>query len=129
MDASNRARKQPQCGPWSRSPRPDAHADGIEHPNRAKDGALPPRSFRRGARRHVERDGCATVQGNRTAPPKLALSISEACEALGVGWDLWHEQIEPEIRLVRLGRRKLVPISELHAWLERHAARALEKER
>lgn len=58
---------------------------------------------------------------------RLALSISEACKALGVGWDLWHEQIEPEVKLVRLGRRKLVPVSELQAWLDRHAARVIEQ--
>lgn len=63
---------------------------------------------------------------DRATAPRLALSINEACEALGVGWDFWHEQIEPEIRLVRLGRRKLVPVTELQAWLERNAARTLE---
>lgn len=67
---------------------------------------------------------CGIEQAHRPAAPRLALGIGEACDALGVGWDLWHEQIEPEIRLVRLGRRKLVPVSELRAWLERHAARA-----
>jgi hypothetical protein len=59
--------------------------------------------------------------------PRLALSIREACDALGVGWDFWHEQIEPEIRLVRLGRRKLVPVNELQIWLERHSARTLDR--
>jgi excisionase family DNA binding protein len=64
---------------------------------------------------------------DRATAPRLALSINEACEALGVGWDFWHEHIEPEIRLVRLGRRKLVPVAELQAWLERNAARTLER--
>ncbi len=64
---------------------------------------------------------------DRARALRLALSINEACEALGVGWDFWHEHIEPEIRLVRLGRRKLVPVTELQAWLERNAARTLER--
>jgi hypothetical protein len=56
------------------------------------------------------------------AVPRLALSVSEACEALGVSWDTWRQQIEPD---VKLARRKLVPITELQAWLDRHAERVL----
>lgn len=57
---------------------------------------------------------------NRSAPT-LALSVEQACEALGVSWDTWRAHIEPDVRLVRLGRRKLIPVSELQAWLDRHA--------
>jgi excisionase family DNA binding protein len=53
--------------------------------------------------------------------PKLALSIKEACAALGITWDLWREHVEPEVRLVRLGRRRLVPVAELQRWLAEHA--------
>jgi excisionase family DNA binding protein len=53
--------------------------------------------------------------------PILALSVEQACEALGVSWDTWRVHIEPDVRLVRLGRRKLIPVSELQAWLDRHA--------
>ena len=55
------------------------------------------------------------------AVPRLALSVSEACEALGVSWNTWRHQIEPDVKLVRLGRRKLIPTTELQAWLDRHA--------
>jgi hypothetical protein len=53
--------------------------------------------------------------------PRLALSIAEACAVLGVGHDFWTEHISPEIRIVRVGRRKLVPVGELVAWIDRHA--------
>jgi excisionase family DNA binding protein len=53
--------------------------------------------------------------------PILALSVEQACEALGVSWDTWRVHVEPDVRLVRLGRRKLIPVSELQAWLDRHA--------
>jgi len=53
--------------------------------------------------------------------PRLALSVQEACEALGVGWDFWRATIEHEVRIVRRGRRKLVPVAELEAWLDRNA--------
>lgn len=53
--------------------------------------------------------------------PILALGVEQACDALGVSWDTWRAYIEPDVRIVRIGRRKLVPVSELQAWLDRHA--------
>lgn len=57
----------------------------------------------------------------KPTPPALALSIEQACASLGVSWDTWRAHIEPEIRVVRLGRRKLVPTVELEKWLDQHA--------
>jgi excisionase family DNA binding protein len=62
-----------------------------------------------------------TSTAQKQSAPTLALSVEQACEALGVSWDTWRAHIEPDVRLVRLGRRKLIPVSELHAWLDRHA--------
>jgi excisionase family DNA binding protein len=53
--------------------------------------------------------------------PRLALSVEEACESLGVSWDFWSEHIAPEVRVVRRGRRKLIPVAALAAWLEDNA--------
>ena len=53
--------------------------------------------------------------------PALALSVEQACAALGVSWDTWRAHIEPDVRIVRLGRRKLVPVAELERWLTDHA--------
>ncbi len=58
--------------------------------------------------------------------PRLALSVAEACAALGVSWDFWQEHIAPEVRVVRRGRRKLVSVAELERWLDRNAERLLE---
>jgi excisionase family DNA binding protein len=58
--------------------------------------------------------------------PRLALTVTEACQSLGVSWDTWHEAIESDIRLVRLGRRKMIPVHELERWLDRHAERVIE---
>lgn len=58
--------------------------------------------------------------------PRLALSIGEACEALGVSWDFWRVHVEPEVRVVRRGRRKMVPVVELERWLADNAERVLE---
>ncbi len=58
--------------------------------------------------------------------PRLALSVEEACASLGVSWDFWREHIAGGVRIVRAGRRKLVPVRELERWVSEHAERALE---
>ncbi|MGI8630797.1 MAG: hypothetical protein ACR2LV_11630 [Solirubrobacteraceae bacterium] len=55
--------------------------------------------------------------------PRVALSIEEACAALGISWDMWSEHVAPHVGIVRLGRRKLVPVRELERWLAREAQR------
>lgn len=69
----------------------------------------------------------ATPVGSKpVAPvPRLALSVEEACEALGCSWDFWREHVEPEVRVVRRGRKKLVPVRELERWLEAQAEAVL----
>jgi excisionase family DNA binding protein len=57
--------------------------------------------------------------------PALALSIEQACAALSVSEDTWREHIANEVRIVRVGRRKLVPVSELQRWLDEHAEAAI----
>lgn len=67
----------------------------------------------------------ADYMGGPVPPLRLALSVSEACEALGCGWDFWRQHVEPELRVVRRGRRKMVAVSELQDWLDRSGERAL----
>jgi excisionase family DNA binding protein len=55
----------------------------------------------------------------------LALTVREASAALSVSYDVFHESIEPELRIVRLGRRKLIPVAELQRWLDGRAERLL----
>jgi excisionase family DNA binding protein len=50
--------------------------------------------------------------------------MHEAAEALGVSVDYFADHIAPEVRMVRNGRTRLVPVSEIQAWLERNAAYA-----
>lgn len=52
-------------------------------------------------------------------PGRLALSPAEAAAALGVGLTYFTESIAPELRVVRRGRRVIVPVAELVRWLER----------
>lgn len=60
--------------------------------------------------------------------PRLALSIEEACAAVGVSWGTWKEHIAPNVRIVRLGRKKLVPVAELERWLAERAEHFLPEE-
>lgn len=57
---------------------------------------------------------------------RLALSPDEAAAALGVSRDFFDEHVLPELRVVRRGRRRLVPVSELERWLEASAALTLD---
>jgi hypothetical protein len=66
----------------------------------------------------ISRRTAVTLAARKQSAPALALSVEQACEALGVSWDTWRAHIEPDVRLVR---RKLIPVSELQAWLDRHA--------
>jgi hypothetical protein len=52
--------------------------------------------------------------------PTLALSVQEACASLGLSWKAWREHVEPEVRVVRLGRSKRVSVRELERFLDEH---------
>ncbi|MGB7587996.1 MAG: excisionase family DNA-binding protein [Solirubrobacterales bacterium] len=56
---------------------------------------------------------------------RLALSKAEAAQALGVSVDFLEEHVLAELRVVRVGRRVLIPVPELERWLAEHAERAL----
>jgi hypothetical protein len=64
---------------------------------------------------------------NAVRPLRLALSPDEAAEAIGCSRDFFDEHVMPDLRIVRKGRRRFVPLRELESWLEREASRALEK--
>lgn len=57
--------------------------------------------------------------------PRIALTPDEAANSIGVGRSMFYEQILPELRVVRIGRKRLIPVRELETWTERNAARTL----
>lgn len=57
--------------------------------------------------------------------PRIALTPPEAAAAIGVGPDFFDQNVAPELRLVRRGRKRLVPVTELERWLAENASRAL----
>ena len=61
-----------------------------------------------------------------SAPLRLAVSPTDAARMLGVSRDFFDEHIGHELRVVRRGRLKLVPIREIERWLDREASLAWE---
>jgi excisionase family DNA binding protein len=65
----------------------------------------------------------------RQAPLRLALTKAEAADSLGVSVDFLERHVMPELRVVRRGRRRLIPLRELERWLEQNAEQPLERRR
>ena len=59
-----------------------------------------------------------------TSVPRIALTPPEAAAALGVGPDFFDANVAPELRVIRRGRKRLVPVSELERWAAENAERA-----
>jgi hypothetical protein len=60
-----------------------------------------------------------------TSIPRIALTPPEAAAAIGVGPDFFDANVAPELHLIRRGRKRLVPVSELERWTAENAQRAL----
>jgi excisionase family DNA binding protein len=58
---------------------------------------------------------------------RYALSVDEAAESLGVSRDFFDEHIRPGLRLVRVGRRLLVPVTSVLEWLDENASKAVDR--
>ena len=54
---------------------------------------------------------------------RLALNPEEAAAAIGVSRAFFFAAVLPNLKVVRVGRKRLVPVPELEAWLAREATR------
>lgn len=61
--------------------------------------------------------------------PRFALTRTEAAAALGMSVDSFERFVQPDVKLVRRGRLRLVPTTELERWVERNASATLEGDR
>ncbi len=66
-----------------------------------------------------------TGSASAATVPRLALSKTEAADALGVSIDFLEQHVLHELRIVRRGRRRLIPLKELQRWIESNAHRTL----
>jgi excisionase family DNA binding protein len=62
----------------------------------------------------------------RPSPPRLALTVTEAADCIGVSRDSFERHVAGEVKLVRRGKLVLVPVRELERWIERSATFTLE---
>jgi hypothetical protein len=61
-----------------------------------------------------------------TAPvPRVALTREEAAASLGMSIDSFERHVQPELRLIRRGRLRLVSPTELERWADGAAERTL----
>lgn len=60
--------------------------------------------------------------------PRIALTPSEAAAAIGVGPDFFDPNVAPELRLIRRGRKRLVPVRELERWTAENAGPSVVEE-
>ena len=60
------------------------------------------------------------------AVPRLALTPPEAAAALGMGLTSFKKYVQPQVRIVRRGKLRVIPVSELERWAEENAERVLE---
>jgi hypothetical protein len=58
--------------------------------------------------------------------PRLAGSIAEAADSIGVSVDFFREHVLPELKVIRRGRLKLVAFAELERWLAAAGERLIE---
>ena len=78
------------------------------------DGQLSLHLLANGSSRHRAKD-------RKRALPRLSVSPDEAAEMLGVSRDYFDEHILPDLRIIRRGRRILVPLTQLERWLDQTA--------
>jgi excisionase family DNA binding protein len=69
------------------------------------------------------KNGCA--KRSPESVPRLTLSKAEAAESLGVSVDFFEQHIQPELRVIRRGRKVLVLLAELNRWAVEASARTL----
>jgi excisionase family DNA binding protein len=104
-----------------------AGSPNSKRPNENPFGAIVDTLAEQVADRVAERLGDQTTADPVAVEiPNLTVTIAEAAELLGMSDDHLRRHVLPELRIVRSGRLRLVPVGELEAWIGRNAARALE---
>jgi excisionase family DNA binding protein len=65
------------------------------------------------------------MNGQPLAPvPRVALTRGEAAAAIGVSLRHFERHVQPELKVIRSGSARLIPVAELARWAERAATLA-----
>lgn len=62
-------------------------------------------------------------------PHRLALSKPTAAAALDMSVNSFERHVQPDLRVVRLGKLRLFPVEELERWLRENSERVFEDRR
>jgi hypothetical protein len=65
------------------------------------------------------------TRGPAAPVPRVALTRREAAAALGISLDSFERHVQPELGLIRRGRMRLIPVSELERWAGENATLTL----
>ena len=52
---------------------------------------------------------------------RYALTRAEAARSLGIGLTSFESYVQPHVRVIRVGRKVLIPAAELERWVAEHA--------
>lgn len=80
---------------------------------------------RLGAVAEACRRGLMATRGS-AAVPRIALTRAEASHALGISMDSFERYVQPEVRIIRRGRMRLIPVRDLERWADENAALTLD---
>jgi hypothetical protein len=58
--------------------------------------------------------------------PRVAVTREEAAAALGMSLDSFERYVQPYVRIIRLGRMRLVAVAELEDWARSAGERAAQ---
>jgi hypothetical protein len=71
------------------------------------------------ARDHTPRcSGSTDNRQHRAQAHRLAVTRAEAARSLGVSINSFERHVQPELRIVRRGKLRLIPVREIERWLE-----------
>jgi hypothetical protein len=60
--------------------------------------------------------------------PRIALTREEAAHAIGMSLTSFEQYVQPDLRLIRRGKLRLVPVAELERWCDANAERTLARD-
>jgi len=67
----------------------------------------------------------ARLKHTLPATNRKAVPLDEAARLMGVSRDTFDKHIRPEIRMLEIGSKPMVPLKELDRYIERNASRVV----
>jgi len=69
----------------------------------------------------ARRTTSASGRERHASAGRLAITRAEAARALGVSINSFERHVQPELKIVRRGKLRLIPVREIERWLEENA--------